>query len=507
MANTRQEIKDSLPNPEVALAFDGVFSEHVYDNPLLKNSNVYPDLHATLTDWEPTIPQNAQPYLPLQDQDPVNVVLGIQQLTTVNLPVFGSTCLGKHMKYKHGYVINTGGSVCGLDFAPKTSIFDTQPMIQYLATGGYKEPNVLCGFETPRQGNPNCIQLWKLNLATTEQEESPVLDLVLLHDYGDVRDLRWCPYGAYEETTTNDSEDLPKLGILAGCFGDGTVRCFVIPHPNTLRVRLGVDAGNQDPVYLKIKQARCVFALPNTSISTISWGGHKKLAIGSSTGYISIWNMASALTSEQAMNQQQSIRFMIFNAPIHDAGVQSIVWHGIDDPVNLISTGNDGKFIGLDIRDPFIPITFSRQRAIQYDAMWSGHRNKIMFVDGDLILKEFFSQDCKNFKSGNVNAAGTFMSMACSEQHSFIVLGSSDGFLKLVNTLIKRVKGKAKLQKILYKLIYNEKDNVYRYVDGLQPQSVDDTKAMSPANTALDYNITINRVKRKGGGEVDKNVY
>jgi hypothetical protein len=160
----------------------------------------------------------------------------------------------KHLKYKRGYIINTGGSIQALDFAPKTSSKDTQPMIHYLAIGGYKEANVLHSFETPRQGHESCIQLWKCDLTTTPstEERNPLLDLVLLHDFGDARELKWCPYGAYEEeSTTDDDSGIAKLGILAGCFDDGTVRCLVVPHPDALRSRLGIDAGNRDPIYCK----------------------------------------------------------------------------------------------------------------------------------------------------------------------------------------------------------------------------------------------------------------
>jgi hypothetical protein len=76
---------------------EGVFSEFVFDHPLLKNATVYPHLHATASDWEQTTLQEAQPYLPLQQQETINVTLGIQSLTTLALPVFETIPLGKFL--------------------------------------------------------------------------------------------------------------------------------------------------------------------------------------------------------------------------------------------------------------------------------------------------------------------------------------------------------------------------------------------------------------------------
>lgn len=171
-----------------------------------------------------------------------------------------------------------------------------------------------------------------------------------------------------------------------------------------------------------------------------------------------------ALTTEHethARDQHRSVIFMQSNTPVHDAGVQSIVWHGIEDPVNFVSTSNDGKLNALDIRDPSVPINLAKTRGkdgagkrptphlcfytvIQYDAIWAGYRNKVMFVDGDLNFKEFSPQDCKGFKSSNVISfvTGPFASIASSEQHSFLALSSLDGILKLINSYIAKIKGK-----------------------------------------------------------------
>lgn len=98
-------------------------------------------------------------------------------------------------------MINTGGSIWGLDFAPKPSINDPDPSIQYLAISGYRgsvEENVSINVIQSSGSYRNAIQIWKLKLSVKQPSESAVLDLCLLHDYGVVYDLKWCPYGTYE---------------------------------------------------------------------------------------------------------------------------------------------------------------------------------------------------------------------------------------------------------------------------------------------------------------------
>lgn len=45
----------------------------------------------------------------------------------------------------------------------------------------------------------NCIQIWKMKLSAKQTQEDPIMDICILHDFGVIYDLKWCPYGAYEE--------------------------------------------------------------------------------------------------------------------------------------------------------------------------------------------------------------------------------------------------------------------------------------------------------------------
>lgn len=110
-----------------------------------------------------------------------------------------------YFKYKRSFVINSGGSIWGLDFAPKPPSAANQH-IQYLAIAGYPgttdEHHNVGEIQEPGSAK-NCIQIWRLDLRLQGTEQNPIakptLDLCIAHDFGIVRALRWCPYGTYQE--------------------------------------------------------------------------------------------------------------------------------------------------------------------------------------------------------------------------------------------------------------------------------------------------------------------
>lgn len=98
-------------------------------------------------------------------------------------------------------MINTGGSIWGLDFAPKCGSDDNDPTTQYLAVSGFRgavDEHITMDTIQPTGSYKNAIQIWKLKLSVERSSESAELDMCLLHDYGVVYDLKWCPYGTFE---------------------------------------------------------------------------------------------------------------------------------------------------------------------------------------------------------------------------------------------------------------------------------------------------------------------
>ncbi|CAO3643353.1 unnamed protein product [Cunninghamella blakesleeana] len=496
----KKSIDDYLPPiPDIEKQLTGIFKAFLFEKPSY-DDNAYSHIHASMKEWSMISKEEAEPYLPIK-QDPISVELGFKNETKEYLISTLSTMnLESAIPLKRGGLINTGGVILGLDYVPKTV---KNKIHQHLSIGGLKEPKIDFAYRGDRKGYSNAIQIWRCDLHAQENQEVSInLDLCILHDFGDVREIKWCPYGAYDDIDDNnnnrdvDDQSLSKLGILAACFGDGSLQIMVVPHPELLRKKQNIKP--DESIFLKVNNSRYSMSFNNSIITEIAWGGYKKLALGTSSGQISVWNMEAALhynNTDNADNRLQK-KFMIFNNTVHDSGVRRIAWHGWDDPVNFASAGNDGQIFIVDINDPFVPILIQRARSIQYAVCWPGHRNRMYITEGETTIKEISVNDCTEFKQGQYYAAckGSCYCISACESHCFIVHCSSDGFVTFHNAWSQRIRGVLKSQPTVYQLNYNEQNHKYKYLDGFKPLGFDEAKAL-PLESCLYHPLaSINKV-------------
>ncbi|KAI9360686.1 hypothetical protein BD770DRAFT_318557 [Pilaira anomala] len=243
---------NQFPPPKAGLQFDleGPHASRLIDNVDIYDQVTYKDVHVLPEEWDIVTQSEAEPYLPKRTT-PISVTIGIEDKVTLDMPTFGQASLADHFKYKRGYVLNTGINIWGLDFVPKLAQNETDRSIQYLAVSGYRgssEEHIGMNEIQPTGTYLNSIQIWKLKLSVKQNQEEAVLELCLLHDFGVIFDLQWCPYGAYEEEIP---DRLPKLGILSFVAGDGTTRTVVVPHPDAVRRQISPNGDPKQPVYSK----------------------------------------------------------------------------------------------------------------------------------------------------------------------------------------------------------------------------------------------------------------
>ncbi|ORX54995.1 hypothetical protein DM01DRAFT_1335288 [Hesseltinella vesiculosa] len=435
---------DILPFPHIDKIVEGIFSNFTNDYPNLDTSTCFSDVHASLTHWHQLDHQQAQPFLPDPTQQPVQIDLGIESLKRSTLATFEANSFDQFMKYKRGYIYNAGMSVWGLEFAPKTTCLDTDPATHYFAVGGYRQARSYQPLYTPDNAHPNCIQLVRCQLNTQNEQIPPILDLCLVHEHGHVRELKWCPYGAYEETiNSEDPTHLPKLGLLACCFGDGSVRVLAVPHPKALRRHLGINDDAQ-PIYLQIKHSSGYLSCNGIPATTIAWANPSKLAIGHLTGAISVWNVIDALAHPDGSDVQRSIRFLQHCSAVHDAAVTCISWCGQDNAVAYVSCGFDCRGMATNITDPMIPMLIYRVRFPPYSVLYSDRRKDVFYQDADYVVRQMCLLDCQELKSGQLYGDNktVVLSMDESPCHTFFSTGAADGFVKIHNIYIpKRIRG------------------------------------------------------------------
>ncbi|KAG1461298.1 hypothetical protein G6F46_004108 [Rhizopus delemar] len=449
------------PIPQMAVDIEGPSSENMLDTSNIYDQVVYEDVHPQMDEWEVVEESEAMPYFPSRIQ-PVNVKLGIERESKVEVPLFSFIKLEDHFKYKKGYILNTGGNIWGLDFVPKVASQQSDPLTQYLAVGGYRgaaEEHMSMDEVQPTGTYKNCIQIYKLKLSAKQAQTDPVLEICILHDFGVIYDLKWCPYGAYEESANSE---LPKLGILTIACGDETIRTMVVPHPEVIRTKLNIT--NNKTIYLRVKASRCTLASKYSKALAIAWGGHKKLASCGTAGDVTVWNMESALRNPSAVCSQH----LLYASMVLDAPGKNICWRGIIDPYHIIVGGFDGQIRLVDMNDPSVPFTMSRSRGPVYSIAWPGHAPMLLLSGAEDVIRALsYSASMGPCYTRYGEMPGPCWSIGMSEHHGHLSVANATGWIVTTNVYQPKLKSIALSLYVVYKLCYHAETKSFIYVDGL----------------------------------------
>lgn len=151
-------------------------------------------------------------------------------------------------KVREGWILNIGQKVNCLDWAP-----NQEGNTQYLAISTLAEQTVLSEDSedeleaapafSPSESSPASIQIWSFEAKRNDDptrgldmRSAPNLRAVICTDWGEVRQLSWCPMTRAKRK--EDDDDTVNLGLLAGIWRDGNVR--------VLAVQLSKDVGGTE---------------------------------------------------------------------------------------------------------------------------------------------------------------------------------------------------------------------------------------------------------------------
>ncbi|KAI9092439.1 WD40-repeat-containing domain protein [Phlyctochytrium arcticum] len=305
--------------------------------------------------------------------------------------------------------------------------------------------------------------------------------------------------------SNTDGDSLPRLGLLAATFGDGSIRVFDIPHIHILRNKFGHDSSS--PIFVKPKRVYFTAIIPEALGVSISWGGGGWLALGCSNGNISVWDIKAARTD------------LTDNDPLitfegHDSSVRRIVWdandaaEGIhkDHPTKIISCGNDGRLQVRDVRDPWFCGTLYRIRAFMSGVSWVPEHSSLIFADEDGVVRVYTMSDeepkvlTQKNKTEDDENGGLFCllrtvivgshraciwSLETSKFMPFLLAGGADGCVKFSNYLRSQRRSVRPVQYVLYRLNYDPSTDTYIFMEELPCEL---PQAPSRAeNVALEY--------------------
>ncbi|KRX85272.1 General transcription factor 3C polypeptide 2, partial [Trichinella sp. T6] len=124
----------------------------------------------------------------------------------------------------------------------------------------------------------------------------------LVHKYGMVRCLKWCPSGIYEDKNTvkSDRNLLPRLGCFAASTSCGTVVIYCVPHPECAPgIRMGgvfYRAENEaDSSDRAVHPVLTLLTNSRRRVISLDWNvydGHSRIAAGQENGMLSVWDLS-----------------------------------------------------------------------------------------------------------------------------------------------------------------------------------------------------------------------
>ncbi|KAG3236999.1 hypothetical protein PI124_g17999 [Phytophthora idaei] len=232
----------------------------------------------------------------------------------------------------------------------------------------------------------NLIQIWAVPVqrpkiltdkrgATEKRLVKPRLVFAIDHESGVAWDLQWCPLvKKFPKTPCREN----ILGILAACFGDGSVRVFEIPAVPEERLQMELDKEQ----HLVDKNIPIVVArLPRIMQLSVQWSPHtwNVLLTGGSDGSVSLWNIKSAVSESDSLGDERiepepiepQRRFQdadtIGKQEAFDWGcgwvaIRAVAWSPFDEHL-FATTGNDSVFKVWDVREPRVCLRSHRIRS------------------------------------------------------------------------------------------------------------------------------------------------
>ncbi|ETK75721.1 hypothetical protein L915_17719 [Phytophthora nicotianae] len=232
----------------------------------------------------------------------------------------------------------------------------------------------------------NLIQIWAVPVQPPETltgkrgetEKKPVkprLVYAIDHESGVAWDLQWCPL-VKKFPKSPRRENI--LGILAACFGDGSVRVFEVPMIPEERLQLNIGKEQR----LVDKNIPIVVAkLPRIMQLSVQWSPHtwNLLLTGGSDGSVSLWNIKSTVSESDSLGDERAEpepiepqrRFQdadtIGKQEAFDWGcgwvaIRAVAWSPFDEHL-FATTGNDSVFKVWDVREPRVCLRSHRIRS------------------------------------------------------------------------------------------------------------------------------------------------
>ncbi|OAP57845.1 hypothetical protein AYL99_08583 [Fonsecaea erecta] len=351
-------------------------------------------------------------------------------------------------RYHQAWLLNVGEKVQGFAWA-----FGA-PSIQYLAIAvkcPSSQRRMAPGEECerpafhPSPAYPTSIQVWAFHtrptgvegIGTLAIDEEPSLAVVIGTEWGNIRQLRWCPFDP-DTQTKHENTINPSIGLLAAVSSDGHARVIAVPRPGSRNAR--------KPITVRVERAGFDIQPPtDTVFTTLAFAGATNLMLGTADGFLYSFDLAEPVREgnnpQHYMKQQLHHTYVVSVCPA-SPGPQATF---------LASTSASGDLALTDLRSPdqdrvhmarpsfptrdliYAPFTRSFIAVLDRSGNTQVERNSATFLVCHHIRQ--FPNLLKIAKLPHETGAAT--ALAGSQWHPCILVGNAKGQVLATNYLRK----------------------------------------------------------------------
>ncbi|TKY88193.1 hypothetical protein EX895_002903 [Sporisorium graminicola] len=387
-----------------------------------------------------------------------------------------------------GHLLNVGGHVYALDWVPVPVHLNTGKEYFVVSAAASKAPLTMIGQKQVRPA-PASLQIWSIapdtaastSAANGEKGKGQArLEMVLCHEAGAAFKLAWCPSGHdFADADSNEKQGgAPRrLGLLAGCFADGSLSVFSVPHPEFVRSKQS-EKPSEGPLHIRLDP---ILRLehPQQAATSLAWAGGELLAFGGSQGWVGVWNTGHILRSPhpsptpppqyvvRAHRSAITDSTFILLPPIDANGIARTS----APPTTLFTVSLDGWTAIVDLtRGAATPI--ERTRAVHYAVAFSAFSGgSLVHENADGSVTHYSMRPEEMLRSRLLShTPSRVVSLAASTCHPMIAMGTAHGELKVAN-ILRTLRRSPRVHLPVYQQVLNRSTGELVVRHHVQPES------------------------------------
>ncbi|PZC74681.1 hypothetical protein B5X24_HaOG207350 [Helicoverpa armigera] len=188
-------------------------------------------------------------------------------------------------RLKDRVVMFVGASIQCMRWAPATSA----AVAHYLAVATHREA------DTPRVGadvthsGPGLLQIWDCGDVVRDK---PRFALGLVHDFGTIWSIDWCPSGARDaDDVTPELNRMHRLGLLAAACSNGAAYIFAVPYPSSITEKENPFYKLKPIVELRLASNESRKVYQATAVKWSMQRGHSHVVVGYADGTTAYYDL------------------------------------------------------------------------------------------------------------------------------------------------------------------------------------------------------------------------